>query len=214
MGLIGKSKKLTAEDVVGGRQLHSKVAIVTGGNSGLGYETARVLCKAGARVILACRNVKAAEAACDKIRFELEGAAAAAVEIVHDSEWVGANYSDIGTVEVMELDLADLESVRSFAANFIEEECPLHYLICNAGKMAPPYRRTAQGYETQWAVNHLGHFLLAALLTEKLDETAGRTEDGSRLVVLTSQSHQLGKMHWDEGFLNAQKDYDPCVRAS
>ncbi len=209
MGRIRQGSKLTAEEVVGGRQLHSKVAIVTGANSGLGYETARVLCKAGARVILACRSVLSAEAAADKIRKELEGAAATAVEIIHDTDWVGTNYVDIGTVEVMELDLADLESVRSFAAKFLAEECPLHYLICNAGKMAPPFRQTKQGYETQWAINHLGHFLLATLLTEKLDETAARTEDGSRLVVLTSQSHQLGKMHWDQGFLNSQRDYDP-----
>ena len=194
---------------MGGRQLHSKVAIVTGANSGLGYETARVLCKAGARVILACRSVKSAEAAADKIRKELEDAATTAVEIIHDSDWVGANYVDVGTVEVMELDLADLDSVRSFAEKFLAEECPLHYLICNAGKMAPPFRQTKQGYETQWAINHLGHFLLSTLLTDKLDETAGRTGDGSRLVVLTSQSHQLGKMHWDRGFLNSQRDYDP-----
>lgn len=209
MGQIRRGNKLTAEEVVGGRQLHSKVAIITGANTGIGYESARVLCKAGARVILACRNVKSAEAAADKIRLELEGAAATTVKIVHDSEWVGANYTDIGTVEVMELDLADLDSVRSFAAKFLAEDCPLHYLICNAGKMAPPFRLTKQCYETQWAVNHLGHFLLSSLLSEKLDETAGRSKDGSRLVVLTSQSHQLGKMHWDKGFLNAQESYDP-----
>jgi NAD(P)-dependent dehydrogenase (short-subunit alcohol dehydrogenase family) len=209
MGRIRQGSSLTAEEVVGGRQLHSKVAIVTGANSGLGYETARVLCKAGARVILACRSVQSAEAAADRIRKELAGAAALAVEIVHDSEWVGANYTDVGTVEVRELDLADLDSVRSCAGKFLEEECPLHYLICNAGKMAPPFRQTKQGYETQWAINHLGHFLLSSLLTEKLDETAGRTEEGTRLVVLTSQSHQLGQMHWDRGFLNYKEDYDP-----
>ena len=89
---------------------------------------------------------------------------ASKVKITHDEEWVGANYTGVGTVEVMSLDLSDLDSVRAFAAAFLAQECPLHYLICNAGKMAPPYRPTAQRYETQWGVNHLSHFLLTNLL--------------------------------------------------
>ena len=115
-----------------------KVAIVTGANSGLGKGTAAELARAGARIILACRNV------------DLGNAAAAEMD---------------GTVEVRKLDLADLDSVRAFADTVDE---PIDLLVNNAGVMATPYGTTAQGFEMQFGTNHLGHFALAGLLLEQL----------------------------------------------
>ena len=198
----------TADAVVDGRRLHSKVAIVTGGNSGLGLEVSRALCKAGARVILACRDMRKARDACSIIEASLTKESQA-VKVTHDTEWIGADYAPIGTVEPMLLDLSDLDSVRQFAAKFLELECRLHYLVCNAGKMATPFRRTVQGFEWQFGINYLGHFLLTQLLLDKLEATAQRGGDGTRLIMLTSQAHRLGQIHWEDQFLNERHLYDP-----
>lgn len=200
----------TAVAVVGGRRLHSKVAIVTGANSGLGYETARVLCKAGARVILACRDLAKGKQAATQIEESLRAEERQEVSITHDTAWVGVDYSAVGTCEVLRLDLGDLESVRAFATEFLALECRLHYLICNAGKMATPFRRTAQGYEWQWGINFLGHFLLAQLLLPRLEMTASTTDQGARVVFVSSQEHKLGRIHWEQNCFNVDAAlYEP-----
>jgi NAD(P)-dependent dehydrogenase (short-subunit alcohol dehydrogenase family) len=137
--------------------LSGRVAVVTGGNGGLGLETCRALARAGAHVVMAARNA-------DK-------AAAAAAGIERDG----------GKVEVVPLDLSDLASVEQAASTIVERHPALHLLVNNAGLMGPPYGETAQGFEQQIGTNHLGHFALTAQLLPSLVSTPG-----SRVVTVTS----------------------------
>ena len=121
-----------------------RVAIVTGSSSGIGYETARVLAEKNATVIMAVRSLQKGNAAADKILDRHPNA----------------------EVKVMELDLANLESVRKFAAEFKNNFSRLDLLINNAAVMMPPYSKTADGFELQFGTNHLGHFALTGLLFE------------------------------------------------
>ena len=155
-----------------------RVVIIPGANSGIGYETARALAKKGATVIMACRNQQKGEAAAKQIR----------------------NANPKGTVEVMQLDLGDLDSVRAFADEFKEQHDRLDLLINNAGIMHPPFGKTTQGFETQFGVNHLGHFALTGLL---LDLTM-RTPQ-ARIVTVSSGAHRFGRIDFDD--LNAEKGY-------
>jgi NAD(P)-dependent dehydrogenase (short-subunit alcohol dehydrogenase family) len=148
-----------------------KTVIVTGANSGLGEVTARELARVGAHVILACRNTEAGEKA-------------------------AAGMS--GNVEVRKLDLADLDSVRAFAAGI---SGPVDILINNAGVMAVPYRTTAQGFESQFGTNHLGHFALAGLLLDRLKESAN-----PRVTVLSSTAHRMGTINFDD--LQSEQKYE------
>ncbi|MDX6539781.1 MAG: hypothetical protein QOI71_1391, partial [Gaiellales bacterium] len=119
--------------------LSGRVALVTGANSGLGYEIALALLRAGARVELGCRDRGRGEAAAERLLASVP----------------------VGDVHLGILDLADLASVREFASSF---EGPLDLLVNNAGVMAVPKGRTADGFETQFGTNHLGHFALTGLL--------------------------------------------------
>jgi NAD(P)-dependent dehydrogenase (short-subunit alcohol dehydrogenase family) len=144
--------------------LAGRRAIVTGANSGLGRATARALAAAGAHVVLAVRSI-------DK-----GGAAAASMP---------------GDTEVRQLDLASLASVRNFAETW---QGPIHLLINNAGVMAPPLTRTADGFELQFGTNHLGHFALTNLLLEHVT---------GRVVTVSSGGHRLGRI--DFGDLNWER---------
>jgi NAD(P)-dependent dehydrogenase (short-subunit alcohol dehydrogenase family) len=159
--------KWTAERIPdqGGR-----TAVVTGANSGLGLVTARELARAGANVVLACRNLAKGEAA----RRQIEAAAPGA------------------PLELEELDLSSLESVRAFAERFRGRHDRLDLLINNAGVMAPPRSRTADGFELQFGTNHLGHFALTGLLI-------GSMEGGedARVVTLSSTAHRTGRIAFD-----------------
>jgi len=158
-----------------------KVAIVTGANSGIGYETARVLTERGATVIMACRNLTKAYQATEEIRALLPR----------------------GELVVMQLDLADLDSIRQFAASFHAQYDQLDLLINNAGIMVPPFGTTTQGFESQFGVNHLGHFLLTALLIDRLNQTPA-----ARVVTVSSIAHRFGKIDFTD--LNWQhKEYKP-----
>ena len=159
----------TALDVVQGIRLDGRQAIVTGGASGLGLETSRALAATGARVTLAVRN-------------RVQGEAAA--EAIH------AGQPD-ARLQVAQLDLADLASVRRFAADW--GAAPLHILVNNAAIMACPLARSAQGWESQFAVNHLGHFALATALLPALQAGAP-----ARLVALSSTGHKLGGVDFDD----------------
>src|ERR1700691_1958801 len=123
-----------------------RVALVTGANSGIGYETARALADHGAHVILACRDDEKARRARDKLESEL----------VRSS------------LELLRLDLADLVSVRSAAEEVLSAHARLDMLVNNAGVMGTPYRQTADGFELQMATNHLGHFALTGLLLDRI----------------------------------------------
>jgi NAD(P)-dependent dehydrogenase (short-subunit alcohol dehydrogenase family) len=158
-----------------------RLAIVTGANSGIGYQAARYLAGAGATLILACRNREKGEAA--------------SAEVIRRQPSAKA--------EVRILDVADLDSVRRFAAEFLSEVRPLDLLINNAGVMAIPERRTtAQGFEMQFGTNHLGHFALTGLLLPAL-----LRQPNSRVVTVASIAHKGGKLNFDD--LNAERRYDP-----
>ena len=128
-----------------------RVAVVTGANSGVGYETARALARKGAHVVMACRNPAKAARAIEAIRAESESA----------------------LLEFLPLDLSDLSSVRGFAAEFARRHTRLDLLSNNAGVMAIPRQTTADGFERQLGTNHLGHFALTGLLLEPLRRTPG-----------------------------------------
>jgi NAD(P)-dependent dehydrogenase (short-subunit alcohol dehydrogenase family) len=160
-----------------------RVAVVTGSNSGIGWETARALAQKGATVVLACRNSQKANRAADQIRS------------LHPA----------GDVVVMQLDLADLDSVRAFTVAFREAYDRLDMLINNAGIMNPPYGKTAQGFEQQFGTNHLGHFALTGLLLGLLNATTQ-----ARVVTVSSFGHRLGAINFED--LNWERGY-PRQRA-
>ncbi|AEW93928.1 MULTISPECIES: oxidoreductase [Streptomycetaceae] len=139
-----------------------RTAVITGGNGGIGYHTALALARHGARVLLACRNEARGKAAAERI-----GAAAPGSRVAY-----------------RHLDLADLSTVRAFAAGYDADRLDL--LVNNAGVMALPYGRTADGFETQFGVNHLGHFALTGLLLPRLLRTPG-----ARVVTVSSGLHVL-----------------------
>ena len=148
-----------------------RVAVVTGANTGIGLPTAVELARQGARVVLACRSRERARAAADRI--VAEGVA--------------------GSVDVLELDLADLASVRSFSDAFHAGFDRLDLLINNAGVMWPPLSRTADGFEMQFGTNHLGHFALTARLLDRLTATAG-----ARVITVASLAHRFGTIDFND----------------
>ncbi|MUG25348.1 SDR family NAD(P)-dependent oxidoreductase [Paenibacillus macerans] len=158
-----------------------RVAIVTGSNSGIGWEAARALANKGATVIMACRSIAKANLAADQIKA----------------------LKPSGKVVGMALDLGDLASVRAFAAAFRQDYDRLDLLINNGGVAKPPYGKTAQGFEQQFGINHLGHFALTGLLLERLDATPG-----ARIVTVSSLSHRSGIVHFDD--LNLERNYKPA----
>jgi NAD(P)-dependent dehydrogenase (short-subunit alcohol dehydrogenase family) len=160
--------RTTAEEALGSAKLAGRVAIVTGANSGLGTETVRVLALGGADVVMGCRSVAAGEEVAKTLRASLPQGS--------------------GKVEVQALDLADLASVRAFAEAFLKTERPLHILVNNAGVMATPLGRTAQGSELQSGTNHVGHFLLTKLLRPRLESSAP-----ARIVNVSSSLHTRGR---------------------
>jgi NAD(P)-dependent dehydrogenase (short-subunit alcohol dehydrogenase family) len=157
-----------------------RTAIVTGANSGIGYETALALARKGAHVVLACRSRERGEEALGQI----EAARPA------------------GSAELMELDLASLDSVRAFATAFSAAHDRLDLLINNAGLMVPPEGTTAEGFELQFGVNVVGHFALTGLLLDRLTATTG-----SRVVTVSSLAHRQGQI--DFANLRGEKDYKP-----
>jgi NAD(P)-dependent dehydrogenase (short-subunit alcohol dehydrogenase family) len=148
-----------------------RVALITGANSGIGFETARVLADHGAHVVMACRDPHKARLAADDLENDL----------------------DRSSIELLTLDLSDLVAVRRAAEQFRAEHARLDLLINNAGVMATPYRQTADGFELQMATNHLGHFAFTGLLLDRL-LTSGR----SRVVTVSSQMHRAGHINFDD----------------
>jgi NAD(P)-dependent dehydrogenase (short-subunit alcohol dehydrogenase family) len=170
-----------AQSVISIPNLAGKSAIVTGANSGIGYHTALELARAGAGVILACRNEAKADEAKRRILAEIPGS----------------------TVSVSLLDLADLKSIRKFAEDFLKSDNPLDLLINNAGVMAPPNRlETSDGFELQFGTNHLGHFALTGLLLPALLKCPT-----ARVVNVSSNAHKLGTIDMND--LQSKKSYSP-----
>ena len=170
----------TTDEVMDGVDLTGTIAVVTGASAGIGVETARALAAAGAAVVLAARNAERTEAAAESIRERVPGA----------------------ELEVGALDLTSLDSVRAFAAWYLERHDELHLLVNNAGVMYTPFERTADGFEMQFGTNHLGHFLLTCLLVPAL--LAGAP---SRVVNLSSGGHFGSDIVWDDPNFE-RREYD------
>ena len=148
-----------------------RVALVTGANSGIGYQAARALAAHGAHVVLACRDPERARRTYDELDKDLDDC----------------------SIEILPLDLADLSSVRAAAADFLETHARLDLLVNNAGVMGTPYRLTADGVELQMATNHLGHFALTGLLLDRIVTT-----ERSRVVTVSSHMHRVGRLRLDD----------------
>jgi NAD(P)-dependent dehydrogenase (short-subunit alcohol dehydrogenase family) len=178
----------TADDIIAGISLVGRVAVVTGASAGLGVETARVLAGAGATVALLARDAA-------RLAPVLEQLAAALPQAQLDSAIV---------------DLADLDSVRGCAAELLERYPRIHLLINNAGVMACPQLRTAQGFEMQFGTNHLGHFLLTGLLLPALLAAAEEGGGESRVVSLSSSGHKLAAADLQDPNFE-RTDYDKFI---
>jgi len=174
----------TTDELLEGRNLSGQRVLVTGASGGLGAETARALAAHGASVVMAVRDAAKGERAAGAVR---------------------AAATPNATVELRELDLGSLASVRACADQLLADGAPLDILIANAGVMACPQGTTTDGFETQFGTNHLGHFVLVNRLVPLL--VAGAP---SRIVVLTSFGHRLSDVDLDDpGF--ERTPYDPWV---
>ena len=171
----GFGAKSEPSNVMEGIDLNGKTAVVTGGYSGIGLETSRALAEAGARVVAPARRK-------DIAIKELDG-------IVNKDD-------------VVEMDLADPNSVQQFVDDFTEKVSSLDILINNAGVMACPEMRTSQGWELQFAVNQIGHYVLTKGLLPLMQKA-----DGARLVTLSSTGHKISGIRWDDIHFNTS-DYD------
>ncbi len=168
--------KWTSDDVPGQR---GRLAVVTGANTGLGFETARVLAARGASVVLAVRDTDKGKAAAARIAVTAPGA----------------------TVTVQPLDLASLESIRAAAAELRARHPRIDLLVNNAGVMFPPKQTTVDGFELQLGTNHLGHFALTGLLLEQMLPVPG-----SRVVTVSSLAHRL-RARINFGDLQSERSY-------
>jgi NAD(P)-dependent dehydrogenase (short-subunit alcohol dehydrogenase family) len=161
---------------------HGRVALITGANTGIGLATAEVLAMRGATVVLACRDMRKAEAASTRLSSTVPHAA----------------------VDTLKLDLGSLAAIRAAVSDFRARYTRLDLLVNNAGLMIPPYGRTADGFESQFGTNHLGHFALTGLLLDRLCRTSG-----SRVVTISSNAHRRGVLNFAD--LQSERQYDPMA---
>jgi NAD(P)-dependent dehydrogenase (short-subunit alcohol dehydrogenase family) len=162
--------------------LRGKSIIVTGGNSGLGFESVKAFALKGAKVVLACRRLEKGEKAKSEILKE----------------------NPTGEIKVMQLDLANLASVKAFTEQIMQEFSQLDVLLNNAGIMATPNVKTADGFEAQLGTNHLGHFALTGHLLPLLKATPG-----SRVVNVSSLAHKGGKMDFNDLMFENGRKFKP-----
>ncbi|KEH43689.1 putative very-long-chain 3-oxoacyl-CoA reductase [Medicago truncatula] len=186
-GVSGFSGNSTAEKVTHGIDASGLTAIVTGATSGIGVETTRVLALRGVHVIMAVRNKVAANDINEAILKEIPSA----------------------KVDVMELDLSSLESVKKFASEFNSSGLPLNILINNAGIMSCPFMLSKDNIELQFATNHLGHFLLTNLLLDTMKKTAHQSKKEGRIVNVSGEAYTFA---YSEGIrfdkINDQSSYN------
>ena len=172
----------TTDEVLAGVDLAGKRVLVTGASAGLGVETCRALVEHGATVVGAARDLRKAEQATVSVRAATAGG---------------------GSFALIELDLASLASVRACADGLVADGTPFDIVIANAGVMAPPFSRTAEGFETQFGTNHLGHFVL-------VNRIATLIGAGGRLVNLSSAGHRFADVALDDPNFE-HGAYDPWV---
>jgi NAD(P)-dependent dehydrogenase (short-subunit alcohol dehydrogenase family) len=173
----------TTDDVLSGVNLKGKRILVTGVSAGLGVETARSLAAYGAQVVGAARDLNKAKTTTEQVRKDAA--------------------TNGGSFELVELDLANLKSVRACADQLLAKREPFDVVIANAGVMATPFGHTADGFETQFGTNHLGHFVL-------VNRIASLIRDGGRLINLSSSGHRYANVDLeDPGFEHTP--YDPFV---
>lgn len=176
----GFGARSTAAEVLAGVDLSGKLALVTGGYSGIGLETTRALAAAGARVVVPARRP-------DQARRELAG--------------IGGVGGGIGGVEVDQLDLGDLRSVAAFSERFLASGRGIDIVINSAGIMACPETRVGPGWEAQFGTNHLGHYVLVNLLWPAI-----ASGDGARVVAVSSRGHHRSGIRWDD--VQFERGYD------
>jgi NAD(P)-dependent dehydrogenase (short-subunit alcohol dehydrogenase family) len=162
--------------------LTGKTIIVTGANTGLGFESAKAFARNGANVVMACRSMEKGEIARKQI-----------VRIFPSS-----------IIQVMQLDLADLKSIRDFAATFRQSHAHLDVLLNNAAVIMVPYTLTKDGFESQMGINHLGHFALTGVLLDILKKSPG-----SRIVNVSSLSYKQGNIDFNNLLFENGKDFSP-----
>ena len=167
-------------------KLTGKVILITGASSGIGVETARALHSTGAHIFLAVRDLAKTE----KVRQDILASSA------------GSGGQGQGAIDLLQLDLTSLDSVRQCAAAFLSQSRQLHVLVCNAGVMATPQGKTQDGFETQLGVNHVAHFLLFQLLRDALLHSSTASFN-SRVVMLSSHGHTRSPILFDD--LNQEK---------
>ncbi|KAL1825133.1 hypothetical protein ACET3Z_011911 [Daucus carota] len=186
-GPSGFSARSTAEQVTKGIDGTGLTAIVTGASNGIGIETARVLALRGVHVIMGVRNVKAG----NKVREDI-------LKNIPNAK-----------IDVMEIDLNSMASIRKFASEYISSGLPLNILVNNAGIMAPPFTLSKDNIEQQFAVNHLGPFLLTNLLLDTMKKTAATSQKEGRIINVSSELHRYG---YKEGIrfdkINDESSYD------
>src|ERR1700685_2972715 len=173
----------TTDDVLSGVNLKGKRILITGVSAGLGVETARSLAAHGARVVGAARDLNKAKAATEQVR--------------RDATAYG------GSLELIELDLANLKSVRACADQLLAKGQEFDVVIANAGVMATPFGRTADGFETQFGTNHLGHFVL-------VNRMASLIRAGGRLINLSSAGHRFSNVDLEDPNFETTP-YEPFV---
>jgi len=172
-------QKWTADQIP---DLSGKIFIITGANSGIGYEATREVARKGARVILASRNPDKAENAINRIKDEIPS----------------------GQLEFIKLDLASFKSIGQFVETFKSRYKKLDVLLNNAGIMLVPYGQTVEGFERTVGINHLGHFVLTGLLMETISQTRE-----SRVVNISSNAHYRGEMDFEDLVFSNKREYAP-----
>ena len=173
----------TTDEVLSGLNLKGKQILVTGVSAGLGVETARSLVAHGAHVVGAARDLSKATTATEQVRKDAA--------------------TNGGSFELVELDLADLKSVRACADALLAKGQPFDVVIANAGVMATPFGHTADGFETQFGTNHLGHFVL-------VNRIASLIRDGGRLINLSSAGHRYSNVDLDDPNFE-RTPYEPFI---
>ncbi|KAL9675779.1 hypothetical protein QQ045_003985 [Rhodiola kirilowii] len=182
----GFSAYSTAEEVTLGIDATNLTAIVTGGASGIGAEIARVLALRGAYVIIGDKNMAAGQETKEAILKQNPAA----------------------KVEIMELDLSSMASVRNFVAQFKSTDLPLNLLINNAGVMGIPYALSVDNIELHFAINHVGHFLLTDLLLETMKNTAVESKKEGRIVNVSSLAHHCSNLEEHLDKINCEASYN------